>query len=224
MLGNTSGNISVTVFARIPLPGAVKTRLTPALPAPLACALYVAMLRDTLRAARAVPASRHRVMWATEGTPPALPELGDWVQGAQRAGDLGERLMNALADENDARVVVGSDCPELDAPILQRAQEALRVHDMVLGPAIDGGYYLVGLAQGVPADGALFAGVPWGTGGVREATLARAAALGLDVEALAWREDVDTPADLIRLLARLALAPHAAPLTRAALEEMKLLP
>ncbi len=95
-------------------------------------------------------------------------------------------------------VIVGADCPGLTAAHLGEALEALDHEDLVLGPAEDGGYYLIGLHLGASFEdlAPLFADIAWGTGSVREETLARAADLGLGVHELAVLRDVDTPEDL----------------------------
>ncbi len=98
----------------------------------------------------------------------------------QGEGNLGERMARAFAcawREGFTRVVlVGADCPALSVEILQNAFLALADHDLVLGPATDGGYYLIGLTRSAPE---LFSNQPWGDGGLLAATLAVAAAFGL---------------------------------------------
>lgn len=217
----------VAVFAKWPVPGRVKTRLSPALPAPLACNLYRAMLADTLAAAAQAAAEDRSVHWseapgdeaAARGTPPGFECR------AQRGADLGERLANAFAellrDPRDRAVVLGADCPGLDAATVNRALEALESHDLAIGPARDGGYYLIGLSR--PA-ARLFQGIAWGTERVFAATMAAAGSEGLTVATLPELDDVDTPADLVRWIAACAAGGAGAPHGLEALRRMKLLP
>jgi len=115
----------------------------------------------------------------------------------QGAGDLGERMARAFrgAFECDAArvVLVGTDCPGLTEGLLGDAFESLRHTDLVLGPARDGGYYLIGLRKTTPG---LFTGVPWGTEKVLERTKEIADGLGLSVRLLDLLDDVDRPEDL----------------------------
>src|SRR5262249_9880830 len=102
-----------------------------------------------------------------------------------------------LVEHGGAVVVIGADAPHLPAARLDEAAHALREGaDLVLGPADDGGYYLIGLARPVPE---LFSGISWGSADVLAATRARAASLGLRTRLLPGGFDVDEPADLVRL-------------------------
>ena len=96
----------------------------------------------------------------------------DLTYSRQAAGDLGQRMcaaFDAAFQAGSHRVVlIGTDCPELDGNVVQTAFERLHENDVVLGPASDGGYYLIGLRSSAPA---LFDGIPWGTGEVLRATL-----------------------------------------------------
>ncbi|MBI1799901.1 MAG: TIGR04282 family arsenosugar biosynthesis glycosyltransferase [Candidatus Eisenbacteria bacterium] len=214
----------VALFARRPESGSVKTRLSPALPPRLVCDLYRGMLGDALEAVAASRADRRRVLWlGTEaGEPVAVP--ASLTEGEQSGSDLGERLERAFAailGEPGRAVVIGADCPLLDAAYIDRAFATLERADLVLGPARDGGYTLIGLAR--EARG-LFRGVAWGTPGVLDQTLERAGRAGLTIEKLPMLEDLDTPADLVRALVALIERPRAAPHTRQALQAMGLLP
>jgi rSAM/selenodomain-associated transferase 1 len=150
------------------------------------------------RFAKSRPGITARV--AYEGA--AANEMSAWLGDdrdyvAQSDGDLGERMSAAFADafrEGAGRVVViGTDCPALSPDHLAEAFEALGNHEVVLGPARDGGYYLVGLSR--PAD-ALFTDIPWGTESVLQATMERAEAVGLTQCCLQTLGDVDRPEDL----------------------------
>jgi rSAM/selenodomain-associated transferase 1 len=216
---------SLTVFARPPRAGRVKTRMTPALPAALAARLYGALLADTLVAATASAADTRAIAWSETDDAPVAP--AGFETFAQGAGDLGARLAaafaRALAAPGARAVIVGSDCPALTAAHLDAGFNALATHDVVLGPAGDGGYWLVGLGRPAPE---LFRDIPWSTDRVFATTLARAAAAKLSVATIATLADLDTPADLAALVGECAAGDAAAcgPQTRAALRAMGLLP
>lgn len=214
----------IALFARRPVPGQVKTRLSPALPPDLACQLYAAMLEDTLEVVRLARADTRTVFWAE------VPQEGRAPQGffwhAQKGADLGARMADAfdtLLVDGAHAVVVGSDCPGLTPTLLEHALDALDRSDLVLGPASDGGYWLVGLARPAPQ---LFTGMEWSTATVFTETMARATGLGLSVETLPVRDDLDTPDDLARIVTAVALGHEdgVGPKLLAALRAMKLLP
>jgi len=218
---------TIALFARWPEPGRVKTRLSPALPSGLACQLQRAMLADSWAAAHAARAERRVIYWA--GAPAgaaraALPDA-DAHHAAQGEGDLGARLDRAAAElsrDGATRVVViGSDAPELTPACLDRALDALAESDLVLSPAPDGGYSLVGWSR--PPRG-LFAGISWSTPRVRDETEARARSLGLATTILEPVADVDTPADLVALIGRLLERPASAPATAGSLARLGFLP
>lgn len=217
----------VAVFARYPVAGEVKTRLSPAVPAALASELHAAMLTDALVAVADAGAGPPVLYWASE--PPeaatfAIPTGA--ITRRQRGTGLGERLTAAfgelLAGPDDRAVIVGADCPDLAPVVIRRAFEALGRQDVVLGPAEDGGYYLIGLRRRVPA---LFEGVHWGGGTVLAETLERARHAGLGVELLVTLGDIDTPEDVVRFVARRSVSPPGPGAgTEAALRTMGLLP
>ncbi|MBN2704922.1 MAG: TIGR04283 family arsenosugar biosynthesis glycosyltransferase [Deltaproteobacteria bacterium] len=193
---------SLLFFTRYPRAGEVKTRLHPALGPAGAALVHRALSERALLAARrftAFPGRRLKVY----GSGADFREMGRWlgfdlVYRRQADGDLGRRLAAALraelANGAEAAIVIGSDCPELTAAILEKAAAELAAGaDLVLGPARDGGYYLLGLRQ--PRDG-LFQDIPWGGAEVAARTLARAAAENLRVRLLPLLADVDRPADL----------------------------
>jgi hypothetical protein len=189
----------VALFARWPRAGEVKTRLSPAVPGVLAVELYRALLEDAIAAAGAVQADERFLCWAgapaaRDGISPAGFEVRD-----QQGGDLGARIEHTfdelLLAPADRAVILGADCPALEAVTLSAAFEALATHDLVLGPARDGGYYLVGLARRAPE---LFRGIAWSTPRVLDQTLERAARAGLTVALQPMLDDLDTPEDLLR--------------------------
>lgn len=191
---------SLAVFTRFPEAGRVKARLIPALGAQGAANLHAQMVRHTL--GRVAELRRGRdvdvQVWLTGASPERFAErFGESFPGrVQPDGDLGARMQDAfgaMLRRSSVAIIIGTDCPDLSAGILHSAFEALRTRDLVLGPATDGGYYLIGLRRPVPV---LFTGMPWGTGGVRAETVRRASALGLSTHLLPALGDVDAPEDL----------------------------
>jgi rSAM/selenodomain-associated transferase 1 len=191
-------------MAKYPALGRVKTRLVTALGADGACALYRAFVLDLWDRLRGLP---YPVTWAY--WPPDAP-FAELLPGArcrpQAGGDLGERMAAGIASElsegGGPVLVIGADVPHVPAASLAEAVAALAGGaDVVLGPADDGGYYLIGVKAMVPA---LFRGIAWGTPEVLCATLARAQELGLATHRLPPDFDVDEPADVDRLRALIA--------------------
>ena len=217
----------IAVFARWPAPGRVKTRLSPALPQALACDLYRALLGDALAAVAATPADTRTLWWAGAPAGRSAFEVPAGFEVRDQHGDnLGARLEHACAQllrgPGNAVVFIGADCPDLGTAHLREAFARLAAHPLVLGPALDGGYTLIGLARPAPE---LFRGVAWGTPAVLEQTLERARALGWSAAQLERLGDLDTPADLVNWLSKACVrgAPGA-PRTRAALATMGLIP
>ncbi len=191
---------TLIIFTRYPAPGRTKTRLIPALGPAGAARLHEVLTRRTLQTAaelaRGFPV---RVEVHVAGGAPA--EIASWLGPAwtwrpQTGGDLGARMRAALegASAGGRRaVLIGCDCPGLTTDILRQAFAALHTHDLVVGPARDGGYYLIGWSRPEPE---LFTGIPWGTARVLEKTLAQAREKRVRVSLLAELADVDRPEDL----------------------------
>ncbi|MBE7502314.1 MAG: DUF2064 domain-containing protein [Verrucomicrobiales bacterium] len=189
------------LFTRFPVAGRAKTRLIPCLGAKGAAQLQREMTEPVL--ARIWPLAQRRAVTLEvrfEGGSEA--DMRRWLGGglrfaSQGDGDLGARMHRASTEAFDAGsqavVIIGADCPEVDAVRIQSAFQPLRAHRLVLGPARDGGYYLVGLSAATPE---LFAGIPWGTREVLTTLVARARSVGLDPFLLPEAADVDEPADL----------------------------
>ena len=218
---------TLAVFARWPAAGRVKTRLLPVLGPDLACDLHRAMLSDTLAAARASRCERRVLCWADapvdrSGAP---VETEGFEPLSQALGDLGARLDAAFATlrvaPDDRVVIVGSDAPEITPALLDAAFDALDRPAMVVAPAYDGGFSLIGFSRAIVRP---FEGVAWSTAEALHQTLARAQAIGVDAIALEPLSDVDVAEDLIGLIARLLVRPERAPRTAAMLSEIGLLP
>ena len=181
----------IAMFARYPTPGAVKTRLIPALGPDGAAALHRKLVGLTLGAVRA---SGLPFEVRTTGAPPQafVDWLGDDVPLVpQGEGDLGARLARVGAPV----LLIGSDCPDLTAAHLGAAAKALETAPAVLGPAGDGGYWLLGLARATPQ---CFDAMPWGTAAVATQTRALLAGLGVVPAELETLHDCDRPEDLAR--------------------------
>ncbi|MFD1875297.1 TIGR04282 family arsenosugar biosynthesis glycosyltransferase [Hymenobacter bucti] len=191
----------VLVFAREPVLGRVKTRLAAGIGAEAALAVYRELLALTAAAVAAaqVPAT----VWLAEAPAgadphkprPEWPGLPWRVQPA--ADSLGTRMAQAFAEAFGAGagrvVIIGTDCPDLSAELLRQAFDQLLRHDLVVGPADDGGYYLLGMNQ---LHAELFDNKNWSTATVLPDTLADAARLGLRVAQLPTLHDVDSAQDL----------------------------
>jgi hypothetical protein len=189
------------IFTRYPEPGKAKTRLIPALGPDGAADLHRQMTEKTVLWARGLVAQfpiTLEIRFAGGGGRRLQRWLGDDLAFVpQRKGNLGERMARAFheAFQEGVRfaVLIGTDCPGLSASLGSEAFAALRSHDVVLGPATDGGYYLIGLRKMATQ---LFAGIPWGTENVFSKTLDIATELGLAVHRLTLLDDVDRPEDL----------------------------
>jgi rSAM/selenodomain-associated transferase 1 len=189
------------IFVKEPVPGAVKTRLVPPLSPEEACALHEALAADVFRRAGRLVKVSVTVFYAgaTPGSlAAAMPPRAARV--AQEGDDLGARLRAAfdhlLAGEGRTAVIIGSDSPDLPLPYLKRAFQRLKHHDVVLGPSVDGGYYLIGLRRALPA---LFEGVRWGSEAVFAQTLDAVARAGASLALLPVWYDVDDAPSLALL-------------------------
>ncbi|QQR72550.1 MAG: TIGR04282 family arsenosugar biosynthesis glycosyltransferase [Holophagales bacterium] len=221
---------ALAVFAKPPLAGQVKTRLIGDLSPAAAAELAAAFLDDLLeRLGRELPPAGVdlRLAWALapgQGVPSAPCEAF-----LQEGEDLGLRLLAAairMAGEGALPVIVGADLPDLSSELVSQAFVELESGaDLVLGPASDGGFYLVGLGAAARRP-ELFAGVAWGGDEVLSRTVANARSLDLRLVCLAEAADVDRPEDLPPLAARLAASsrhdPTFCPRTRRALARLAL--
>lgn len=207
---------AVVIFARAPRPGRVKTRLVPPLTARQALALHVACLQSTAAHVASLPRTIHKYIYFTGLPTPARREarrlrlpatLRVRTQGRGHLGARLERMFTQLCAAGYERVVViGSDSPTLPRAWLLEALAALRRVEVVIGPAEDGGYYLLGCRQlrfrhsdmrRLPE---IFRGIPWGTTKTFARTLARLRrARRFRYRVLPRWYDVDRPTDMVRL-------------------------
>jgi rSAM/selenodomain-associated transferase 1 len=195
------------VFVKEPRPGAVKSRLARGIGAEAAATVSRVLAEHALRRTAPSGDEYERVVFFTPAA--ARAEVARWLPGtalrAQAEGDLGARMAAAFDEAfgTGARrvVIVGTDVPGLGREDVREALEGLDEHDVVVGPATDGGYYLLALKAPAPE---LFRAVPWSTPGVLAATLERAAHLGRSVRVLRTLGDVDTVEDLAADWGRIA--------------------
>lgn len=210
----TTDRTALVVFAKAPIPGQVKTRLCPPLTPDEAATLHGSFVLDTLERTKAAVAKLKlpldRYLACAPSSALVFFQIMEERQGValidQVGEDVGARMRQAF-DSLFARgyrrvIIVGTDIPSLPLDHYQQALTLLDSHDLVLGPAFDGGYYLIGLKRATPE---LFTGTPWSTDLVLAATQEKAAKLGLATALLpAWR-DVDTIADVQALIDASAL-------------------
>jgi uncharacterized protein len=177
---------ALLVIAKEPVAGRVKTRLCPPCTPDQAARLARAALEDTLAAAAAARLAGRRVL-VLDGRPGAWLPRG-WEVLPQRGDGLAERLAAAFADAGGPALLVGMDTPQVEPGVLDAGLAALGRRDAVFGPALDGGYWAIGLR--VP-DPAVFAGVPMSRSSTGATQRARLAALGLHTADLPPLRDVD---------------------------------
>jgi uncharacterized protein len=194
---------ALIVFARLPEPGRVKTRLTPLLTASEAAELYEAFLRDALDSYTSIPAEL-RIYLACDGDVPA-ELISHGSVHFQRGEGLGERMLAAFVEAflagYERVVVVGTDHPTLPLQFIDMAFEHLRdPRAVAIGPCDDGGFYLLGMND---LFAELFRGMTYSHAFVFEETMERAAGVGVGVTVLPPWYDVDTPEDLMRLIVNL---------------------
>lgn len=190
----------IALFVKPPIPGRVKTRLARDIGDEKACAIYRALADQTIRQIQAsgIPLA----LFFDGADSELLPSA--WRQTAQlclpqEGTDLGARMAAAFqglfAEGNQQVVLIGSDIPGITARYLQQAFELLAVNQMVIGPAVDGGYCLIGFNQ-KQFTASVFQNIPWSTDQVFKLTMQAAKQAGLTVGLLPVLRDIDTVADL----------------------------
>lgn len=200
---NPAGNGGLIIFVKNPEKGKVKTRLAQTIGDDKALEAYLFMLAHTRRVA--LDAGSRNFLFYTE----FVDEADDWPgdrfeKSLQIKGDLGSKMKDAfarvLATEGvDRAVIIGSDCLDLRVHHVQAAFSALDDHDFVIGPALDGGYYLLGMKK---LHSEVFRNKTWSTESVLPDTLADIKALGASVHLLEALSDVDYEEDLLRSMER----------------------
>lgn len=199
---------TVILFTRYPVAGKCKTRLIPALGPDGAAALHQEMtLHIVAQLTRLAAIHPHLLEIHHDGG--TEEQMRSWLGSGhtyrrQAEGDIGRRMQAAISSHLGRRqhlLLIGSDCPDLTAEILEEAFVALTANDLVLGPAYDGGYYLIGvdLKSSVSICHTLFQDIPWSTDNVYLTTIKRAEQHRLRCHTLTRLHDIDTPADLRHL-------------------------
>ncbi len=200
---------ALVIFAKAPIPGQVKTRLCPPLTADEAATLHGSFVLDLLERTKAAMAKfklpLDRYLACSPSSTHVFFKIMEERQGVrlidQVGDDLGTRMTQAfetLFARGYGRILVtGTDVPTLPFDYFKQALALLETHDLVLGPAFDGGYYLIGLRHAAPE---LFAGIPWSSERVLAMTQEKATSLGLKSATIGPWRDVDTIDDLKALI------------------------
>ncbi|GET37568.1 TIGR04282 family arsenosugar biosynthesis glycosyltransferase [Microseira wollei] len=192
------------IFTRYPEPGKAKTRLIPVLGAEGAANLHRQMTEYTISQVRQLQ-TEHFVSIEVYFTGSDRAAFQNWlgsdlIYHSQGEGDLGSRMAQAFeaafTSGIDSAIIIGTDCPSLNSELIAEAFQKLDQNDLVLGPATDGGYYLIGLRRLIPE---LFVGINWGTSEVFQKTVEIANNLKLAVAYLTFLSDIDRPEDLAKL-------------------------
>lgn len=186
---------AIIIFQKTPELGKVKTRLAKTIGKAKALEAYQLLLQHTHEQVALVDADVF--VYFEKEIDPFFVRDQRYVGVLQERGDLGQKMKTALqevlADGYPKAILIGSDCPGLDAEVLEQAIHYLSSSDLVLGPAKDGGYYLIGMGQ---MYGTLFENMPWSTSEVFSKTLAEAKHLDLEIALLRELADVDVYEDL----------------------------
>ncbi len=204
---NKTPDSNLLIFSKYPVAGKAKTRLIPALGAEVAAQLHWRLAESAIDIARSWSRqiSRNTTRVTVHYTGAEEKDFCSWLGSdldyqEQPAGDLGRRMRFAFESAFECGIKhiigIGTDVPALTAVILQQADKNLKDHDVVLGPAADGGYYLIGMNSFHPE---LFVGIDWGTGLVYEQTLEICTHLNLRIAELPMLNDIDRPEDLSTL-------------------------
>jgi rSAM/selenodomain-associated transferase 1 len=189
---------------KYPDPGLVKTRLARDIGDDAACEVYRTMAERIFAETGPDAGSYERVVFYSPAS--SEQKVKEWLPGVrvvpQRGSDIGEIMDNAFCDMFEAgaekALVTGADIPGLNKHIVSLAFQELRHADVVIGPAMDGGYYLIGMKSRLPD---IFRGIPWGTARVLVETLRVTGRLRLTVRTVTAMTDIDTLEDLLRVKA-----------------------
>lgn len=206
---HSARSTALVIFAKAPIPGQVKTRLCPPLTHDEAATLHGSFVLDTLERTKAAAVRLKlpfdRYLACTPSSTLVFFKIMEERQSVklldQEGEDLGTRMHRAFETFFKGGyphvLIVGTDVPSLPLDYYQQALELLEKHDLVVGPALDGGYYLIGLNQPAPS---LFENMPWSTDRVLSLTRAKAETLGLSIALLPEWRDIDRMEDLQALI------------------------
>jgi rSAM/selenodomain-associated transferase 1 len=204
----------ICIFAKPPEAGQVKTRLAAALGDDVAARLARAFLDDTIDSVRALP-------WAVPALASTIPVTADVPVLLQGDGDLGARIesvVRAALKQAPIAIAIGADTPAIPARLLESARAALEEVDVAIGPAEDGGFYLLALRQ---CPEGLLRNLPWSSADTLRATLERLRVLGLRTRLLGPWFDVDRAEDLERLRTLIDQGVLRAPRTALVLADLR---
>ncbi len=183
------------IFIKNPIEGKVKTRLAATVGNKKALEIYLKLLDHTLSVANEVNAEIH--LFFSDGIMSEFPFKNKYIQNGN---DLGERMKNAFQKIFDLKkgktIIIGTDCPGLNSYILEQAFLSLDKSDLVIGPAYDGGYYLLGMSVFQPQ---LFSNINWSTNEVLNQTKKLSSDNNLSFTELKFLSDIDTEEDLVSL-------------------------
>jgi len=190
-------NKVLIIFVRNPEKGKVKTRLAKEVGEEKALEIYIRLLRKTIDTAAGVKETDPQVWYSKFADPADFIDSSYFRKKVQSGENLGQRMCNAFRsvfrEGFQKAVIIGSDCPGLTTDLIEKANEALDQHTLVVGPAVDGGYFLLGMKR---LHHELFDGIPWSTEKVLQTTLKKAETDGLTVALLPELGDIDTIKDL----------------------------
>ncbi len=201
---SSSGDL-VVLFTRYPSPGKCKTRLIPAFGKKGAANILRQLVEysiTTLNTFSSLHADTTYHIYYNGASASDMEQwLGRHIFTQQQGKNIGERMADAITRELQTAekcVLIGSDCPDISPEILQEAFQALEEYDLILGPAYDGGYYLIGINNSSKATAVrkLFRDISWGSDRVLQETRQRADDLNFRVHLLQKLHDIDTPDDL----------------------------
>jgi uncharacterized protein len=205
----TPHGAALVIFAKAPIPGQVKTRLCPPLTPDEAATLHGSFVLDTLERTKLATTTLKlpfdRYLACAPSSTHVFFKIMEERHGVKVINQVGEDLgarMNQAYETIFARgyqhvLIIGTDVPTVPFDHFAKARAQLESHDLVLGPALDGGYYLIGLKRTTPE---LFTGIPWSTNEVLKLTQEKAASLGLETSLIQPWRDVDTLPDLQALI------------------------
>ena len=190
---------ALLIFTKNPVPGKVKTRLAATVGNDVAFSVYQQLVKHTLVITSGLPVDKF-VFYSDEVEQEDVWNKKHYLKQLQQGNNLGERMNNAFASTFkkgvNKVVVIGTDCPGLDAGIIMNAFTYLDKYNVVIGPAADGGYYLLGMKQHHPQ---LFENIAWSTNIVSEETISKCVASHLDYWLLPVLNDIDEEKDLVHL-------------------------
>lgn len=186
---------ALIIFAKNPVLGKVKTRLARETGNEKAFEIYKLLLENAYRQTKETDCVKY--LFLSDHLDKNIFE-SDFTQYIQSGKDLGERMLNAFKNifekDFEKAIIIGTDCPELDSEIIHEAFNKLNEYEIVIGPAKDGGYYLIGLKE---PDKFLFENIKWSTGEVLNETIKKIKSAGKNFFLLKELNDIDESKDLV---------------------------